>query len=143
MKFSTKSRYALRMMEQLAREPKGTCLSLKEISESQCISLKYLEQIVSPLTRAGLLKSVRGSHGGYCLVKEPHAYTAGEIIRVIEGSLATIPCLEDETNICPRHQECRTLTFWKGLDEVIAQYMDERTLEWFTEQGTGGDFYSI
>ena len=120
MKFSTKSRYALRLMAELARYAPGTTVSLKEISERQNLSLKYLEQIVTPLARVGLVKSERGSQGGY---------TAGEILRAIEGSVAPIPCLGSETNECPMSEQCFTLPFWAGLDEVINQYIDSVTLE--------------
>ncbi len=143
MKFSTKSRYALRLMEQLAHQSKDQYTSLKEISACQNISLKYLEQIVTPLSRAGLVKSVRGSQGGYKLVKDPCDYTAGEIIRAIEGSIATIPCLENATNTCPRCAECHTLTFWEGLDKVIIQYMDSVTLEDISSRGDASDCYCI
>ena len=91
MKFSTKSRYALRLMAELARYAPGTTVSLKEVSERQNLSLKYLEQIVTPLARVGLVKSERGSQGGYRLTKAPADYTAGEILRAIEGSVAPIP----------------------------------------------------
>lgn len=91
MKFSTKSRYALRLMAELARYAPGTTVSLKEISERQQLSLKYLEQIVTPLAREGLVKSERGSQGGYRLTKPADQYTAGEILRTIEGSVAPIP----------------------------------------------------
>ena len=91
MKFSTKSRYALRLMAELARYAPGTTVSLKEISERQNLSLKYLEQIVTPLARVGLVKSERGSQGGYRLTKAPADYTAGEILRAIEGSVAPSP----------------------------------------------------
>ena len=101
MKFSTKSRYALRLMAELARYAPGTTVSLKEISERQNLSLKYLEQIVTPLARVGLVKSERGSQGGYRLTKAPADYTAGEILRAIEGSVAPIPCLGSQTNECP------------------------------------------
>ena len=117
MKFSTKSRYALRLMAELARYAPGTTVSLKEISERQNLSLKYLEQIVTPLARVGLVKSERGSQGGYRLTKAPADYTAGEILR---GS---------ETNECPMSEQCFTLPFWAGLDEVINQYIDSVTLE--------------
>ena len=122
MKFSTKSRYALRLMAELARYAPGTTVSLKEISERQNLSLKYLEQIVTPLARVGLVKSERGSQGGYRLTKAPADYTAGEILRAI-------PCLGSETNECPMSEQCFTLPFWAGLDEVINQYIDSVTLE--------------
>lgn len=128
MRFSTKSRYALRLMEELARRPAGEYASIKEISESQQISLKYLEQIVTPLARAGLVKSGRGSRGGYCLTRAPGDYTTGQIIRAIEGPTAPVPCLEDDTNQCPRCGGCRTLRFWQGLETVMDQYMDSVTL---------------
>ena len=129
MKFSTKSRYALRLMAELARYAPGTTVSLKEISERQQLSLKYLEQIVTPLAREGLVKSERGSQGGYRLTKPADQYTAGEILRTIEGSVAPIPCLGSQTNECPLSEQCFTLPFWAGLDEVIHQYIDSVTLD--------------
>ena len=119
MKFSTKSRYALRLMAELARYAPGTTVSLKEISERQNLSLKYLEQIVTPLARVGLVKSERGSQGGYRLTKAPADYTAGEILRAIEG---------------PTSEQCFPLPFWAGLDEVINQYIDSVTLEQLASQ---------
>ena len=93
-----------------------------------------LEQIVTPLARVGLVKSERGSQGGYRLTKVPAAYTAGEILRAIEGSVAPIPCLGSETNECPMWEQCFTLPFWTGLDEVINQYIDSVTLEQLARQ---------
>ena len=136
MKFSTKSRYALRLMAELARYAPGTTVSLKEISERQNLSLKYLEQIVTPLARVGLVKSERGSQGGYRLTKAPADYTAGEILRAIEGSVAPIPCLGSQTNECPMSEQCFTLPFWAGLDEVINQYIDSVTLEQLAKANT-------
>lgn len=128
MKYSTKCRYALRLMIELAGRPAGACVSLKEISECQQISLKYLEQIVTPLIRSRLVKSVRGSQGGYRLTRAPEEYTAGEIIRAVEGSLAPIPCLEDPDGTCPRQSACVSRRFWEGLDTVINRYVDGVTL---------------
>lgn len=128
MRFSSKSRYALRLMEELALRDSGEYISLKEVSESQQISLKYLEQIVTPLARARLVKSGRGSQGGYRLTRRPEQYTAGEIIRAIEGSLVPVPCLEDSPNLCPRCEGCRTLHFWAGLEDVMNRYIDSVTL---------------
>ena len=128
MRFSSKSRYALRLMEELALRANGEYISLKEVSESQQISLKYLEQIVTPLARARLVRSGRGSQGGYQLTRTPAQYTAGEIIRAIEGSLVPVPCLEDSPNLCPRCEGCRTLRFWEGLENVMDRYMDSVTL---------------
>ena len=129
MKFSTKDRYALLLMVELASATPGEYLPLKAVSDNQGISVKYLEQIVTPLARVGLVKSERGSQGGYRLTKAPADYTAGEILRAIEGSVAPIPCLGSETNECPMSEQCFTLPFWAGLDEVINQYIDSVTLE--------------
>ena len=133
MKFSTKSRYALRLMVELANRP-NDLIPLKDISDKQRISLKYLEQIVTPLARGGLVKSERGSQGGYRLTKDAADYTAGEILRAIEGSVAPIPCLGSVTNECPMSEQCFTLPFWAGLDEVINQYIDSVTLEQLASQ---------
>ena len=125
MKFSTKSRYALRLMAELARYAPGTTVSLKEISERQNLSLKYLEQIVTPLARVGLVKSERGSQGGYRLTKAPADYTAGEILRAIEGSVAPIPCLGSQTNECPMSDQCFTLPFRAGRgDQPVHRQRD-------------------
>lgn len=128
MKYSTKCRYALRLMIELASRQPGECVSLKEISECQRISLKYLEQIVTPLLRARLVKSVRGSQGGYRLTRAPADYTAGEIIRAVEGSLASIPCLDEPDGTCPRQGACVSRRFWEGMDAVVNQYVDSVTL---------------
>ena len=133
MKFSTRDRYALRLMVELANRP-NDLIPLKDISDKQRISLKYLEQIVTPLARVGLVKSERGSQGGYRLTKDPADYTAGEILRAIEGSVAPIPCLGSVTNECPMSEQCFTLPFWAGLDEVINQYIDSVTLEQLASQ---------
>jgi len=129
VKISTKGRYALRLMIDIAMNSKGEYIPLKEISERQDISIKYLEQIVANLSKVGYLKSVRGSQGGYKLSKEPKDYTVGSILRTIEGSLAPIACLDDEVNLCPRIEKCSTIKFWEGLDRVIKDYVDSVTLE--------------
>lgn len=129
MKISTKGRYALRVMIDLAAHPEGAVISLRDIAERQGITLKYLEQIIPLLSRAGLLKSMRGSNGGYRLIRPPSAYTAGEILRAVEGSLVPVACLENEPNLCPRCGDCKTLPFWQGLARVIDNYADGITLE--------------
>lgn len=129
MRFSTKGRYALRLMIDLACHNDGSYIALKDISRRQGISIKYLEQIVTQLNRAGYVKSVRGPQGGYRLAKKPEDYTAGDILRITEGSLAPISCLETAENSCPRKQTCGTLPFWTGLSEVIDQYVDQYTLK--------------
>ena len=119
MKVSTKGRYALRLMADLAAHDTGEGVRLKEISERQAISVKYLEQIIPLLTRAKLVKSSRGNSGGYRLTRPPQAYTAGEILRATEGDLSPIACLEDTPNQCPRSKICATLPFWEGMKKAI------------------------
>ena len=124
MKISTKGRYALRMMIDLAENENGEYIRLKDISERQEITLKYLEQIMPLLTKAGYVRSYRGNNGGYMLARRPEEYTAGEILRTAEGSLSPIPCLDDQPNRCPRSGECQTLDFWNGMYKVINEYAD-------------------
>lgn len=129
MKISTKGRYALRIMIDLAIHDSGELIPLKEIAKRQDITQKYMEQIVTPLSRAGFVSSVRGSNGGYRLAKKPSEYTCGDILRVMEGPLVPVACLENETNTCPRADHCLTLPFWEGLKKVINDYVDATTLE--------------
>lgn len=126
MKISTKGRYALRIMTDLAQNNNGKYISLKDISERQQISMKYLEQIVSLLNKAGYLDSSRGINGGYKLIKEPNLYIIGDILRIAEGDLTPVHCIHDD---CNRKQICKTYSFWKGLDDVITNYVDNKTLE--------------
>ena len=129
MKISSKGRYALRMMIDLAERAVDTKTPMKEISENQNISVKYLEQIVSSLTRTGLLRSERGAQGGYMLTRSPEKYTVGEILRAIEGKLAPVACLEDDVNQCVRVKFCKTIDFWSGLYNAINDYVDSVTLQ--------------
>jgi len=129
MKISTKGRYALRLMIDLAEHDNGGYTALKDISARQKISLKYLEQIVIQLSKAGFLESVRGSQGGYRLAKKPSKYTAGDILRVTEGTLAPVVCLETKTNKCDSYDKCSTVDFWHGLYDLIQKYVDGITLE--------------
>jgi len=129
MKISTKGRYALRVMLDLALNQTGGFIPLKDISERQDITVKYLEQIVIPLTRAGYLKSSRGTGGGYRLARSPKEYKIGNILRVMEGNLSPLACLEDDPNECPRSEICPTLSFWEGLNRTIEEYVDGITLE--------------
>lgn len=133
MKISTKGRYALRMMIDIAENEKNGSVSLKDISKRQDISLKYLEQIVGLLTRANLVKSRRGAGGGYVLAKSPEKYTVGDILRVTEGNLAPITCLEAEENLCPRAESCKAVKFWQGLYNTVNKYLDSTTLLDLTE----------
>lgn len=131
MKISTKGRYALRMMIDLARYRGEGFVPLKDISERQGISIKYLEQIANTLYKAGFLKSGRGAQGGYRLSKEPSQYSAGDILRVTEGKLAPVACLECNPPECDRFSVCPTVSFWQGLQTQIDQYVDSFTLEDF------------
>lgn len=128
MKISTKGRYALRIMIDLALHNDGRYISLKEISERQEISNKYLEQIIALLNKAGFLETARGNMGGYKLSKKPKEYIVGDILRATEGDLAPIYCLTEDGE-CIRQKNCKTYAFWKGLDDVINEYIDGKTLE--------------
>lgn len=128
MKISSKGRYALRMMIDIAEHNDLGLVSLRDVAQRQEISTKYLEQIVTNLTRAKLLRSTRGAQGGYTLTKKPEEYSIGEILRAIEGDFAPVACLSDEVNQCERADICKTINFWSGLYDVINQYMDSVTL---------------
>lgn len=126
---STRGRYALRMMLDLAEHGGDRYVTLKEIAERQNISKKYLEQIIPILNRSELLQTSRGFGGGYRLNKRPAEYTVGEILRATEGSMAPVACLEGEVNRCPRRAECETLPVWLGLQKVVDEYLDGITLQ--------------
>lgn len=128
MKISTKGRYALRLMLDLAVNNTGEYIPLKTVSERQEISVKYLEQIITTLVKAGFVKGLRGSKGGYKLAKEPDEYTVGMILRLTEGSLAPVACLDDEVNTCERCDDCITLELWKQLYSAINNVVDNITL---------------
>lgn len=129
MKISTKGRYALRLMIDIAMNDNGEPVRVKDISARQNISMKYLEQIISILNKAGYVRAIRGPQGGYRLVKKPSEYTAGMILRLTEGSLAPVGCLDYEENECQREDICATLELWKKLDEAIRGVVDTVTLE--------------
>ena len=145
MKISTKGRYALRLMLDLAVNGRDGYVALKDIAERQNISKKYLEQIVPLLNKSGMLKTNRGYQGGYMLLKEPSEYTVGEILRISEGSLAPVSCLEHEENDCPRAESCMTLYVWKGLYECVTNYLDNITLQDIIDHSAavGGNEYCI
>lgn len=129
MKISTRGRYALRLMLDLAVNDNGEYISLKTVSERQNISIKYLEQIITLLSRVGYVKSARGPHGGYRLAMKPSEYTAGMIFRLTEGNLAPVACLEDDSNQCERCNECMPLKLYNQLDEAIKAVVDSVTLQ--------------
>ena len=134
MKISTKGRYALRMMLDLAEHQKDGFVALKDIAERQYISKKYLEQIVPSLNKADVLRTTRGFQGGYRLAKSPDSYTVGEILRLTEGSLAPVACLEHDPIECSRSIGCATLPVWQGLYRVINEYLDGITLQDILDQ---------
>jgi Rrf2 family transcriptional regulator, iron-sulfur cluster assembly transcription factor len=115
-------------MIDLAQHNNNEYTALKDISERQNISVKYLEQITALLSKFGLLRSVRGPQGGYKLAKRTDQYTVGQILRITEGNLAPVACLEQTPNQCQRQESCPTLSLWKGLSEVIDNYLDKITL---------------
>lgn len=129
MKISTRGRYALRFMIDLAMHSENQYIALKDISARQEISVKYLEQIASLLSKHGLLMSIRGQQGGYKLSRSLAKYSVGEILRLTEGPLAPVACLENPDMPCERLAVCKTLPFWRGLYKVIEEYVDNYTLE--------------
>lgn len=128
MKISTKGRYALRLMLDLALHNTGEYITIKSISIRQEISDKYLEQIITHLSKSGFVKSIRGAQGGYRLAKAPEEYTVGMILRLIEGSLAPVACLDDEPNTCNRSSQCATLDVWVQINDAINNVVDNITL---------------
>ena len=144
MKISSKGRYALRLMLDIAQHDNGNPVRIKDISMRQEISDKYLEQIISILNKAGFVRSVRGPQGGYLLTHSPEEYTVGMILRLTEGSLAPVACLDGDVNTCERQENCVTLRVWNRLKDAINDVVDNITLadllEWSSE---GGDNYCI
>lgn len=134
MKISTKGRYALRMLLDLAQHREKEYIPLKDIAERQNVSKKYLEQIVPVLNKSDMLQTNRGYQGGYRLAKPPEEYTVGEILRLTEGDLAPVACLAHDSDRCQREEECITLPVWQGLYRVITEYLDGITLQDILEQ---------
>lgn len=128
MRISTKGRYAIRLMLDIASHSDGGNVSLKDVSKRQNISLKYLEQIVNILSKAGLLRSQRGAQGGYKMMRKPEEYTMGDILRVTEGEISPLSCLEDEINQYTGLSNCPTIKFWTGLYDTINNYLDGTTI---------------
>lgn len=129
MRISTKGRYALRLMIDLAINSNGEMVRIRDIAERQHISEKYLEQIISVLKKAGYVKSFRGAQGGYQLAREPEEYTVGMIFRLTEGNMAPVACLEDEDNQCEKANQCVSLRLWNMLNEAINNVIDHVTLQ--------------
>lgn len=141
MKISTRGRYAIRVMLDLAEHNTGAYIPLMDIAKRQEISEKYLEAIVGTLSKNGFVRSLRGKGGGYQLMHAPEEYTIGSILRLTEGSLAPIACLEQEPNRCERVAVCKTLKMWEGAYKVIAEYFDSITIADLMEDKTDvGDY---
>ena len=137
MLVSTKGRYALRVMLELTQRPADSYTPLPVIAERQSVSEKYLESIVVLLSRAGLVEGVRGKGGGYRLTRSIDQYSVGEILRLTEGSLAPVTCLEGAENTCPRAGQCHTLPMWEKLDSLINGYLDSVSLADLLKQTDG------
>ncbi|MBP3505115.1 MAG: Rrf2 family transcriptional regulator [Roseburia sp.] len=129
MKISTKGRYALRLMIDLATNDDGNPIRIKDVAERQNISDKYLEQIISALNKAGFVRSVRGPQGGYSLKKKPEDYTVGMILRLTEGSLAPVACVEEDETDCERQGGCVTYLLWRKISDAINGVVDTITLK--------------
>lgn len=128
MKVSTKGRYALRLMLDLALQEPEVPIRLKDVATRQEISIKYLESIAGVLAKAGYIRSLRGPQGGYLLRYKPEQYKVGDILRLTEGSMVPVECLETEAKQCPRSAACTTLRLWKELDQAVKNVIDYYTL---------------
>ena len=129
MMISTRGRYALRVMIDLAEHRDDGYIPMKEIAERQDISLKYLERIIPTLTKHGFIEGVHGKGGGYRLVKAPEACIVGDILRLTEGDLAPVACLDCTDSACERADNCLTLPMWRKLDGLINEYLDSVSIE--------------
>ena len=138
MLVSTRGRYALRIMMELAKYDRNRYIPLPLIAENQEVSEKYLESIISVLSKAGLVDGLRGKGGGYRLNRPAADYSVGQILRLTEGSLAPVTCLESEENPCPRAGQCTTLPMWEKLDTIINDYLDSVSLADLLTQTDGG-----
>ena len=143
MLISTRGRYALRVLIDMAEHQSDGYVPLKEIASRQEISEKYLESIVKALVKDGILTGLRGKGGGYRLCGAPENYTVGRILSLTEGSLSPVACLENGAAPCARSYACRTLSMWQGLDKLINEYLDQYTLADLMQGGQPGDDYVI
>ena len=125
---STKGRYGLRVMIDLAKNDNGSYIPLKDIADRQEISKKYLEIIVKKMVEGGLVKGSSGTGGGYKLVKKPEKYTVGEILTLMEGTISSVACLADKDYDCPRKKKCETLPMWKEFDKIVHDYFYKKKL---------------
>ncbi len=139
---STKGRYALRILIDMAEHDSESYITLREIAARQEISEKYLESIAKELVKSGIIEGLRGKGGGYRLRRQPDTITAAEVLKLTEGDLSSVPCLKDKS-ICNRTSECRTISFWRGLDEVIEKYIQSFTIADLMNKDQLGNDYII
>ena len=143
MKISTRGRYALRVMTDLAEHNSGSYIPLKDVASRQNISQKYLEGIMADMSKAGMIDGLHGKGGGYRLNREPQDYTVGEILRVTEGDLSPVACLVEGAPACPLSESCRTLSMWKDFSKLVNGFFDGITLADLTKDGNDGGNYVI
>jgi Rrf2 family cysteine metabolism transcriptional repressor len=144
MRISTKGRYAIRLMLDLAMNSTGEPIRLKDVAKRQEISEKYLEQIISVLNKAGFVRSIRGPMGGYMLQRPVKDYTVGMILRQTEGNLSPVECVEENAVRCPREEGCATRMLWKKINDAVSDVVDHTTLEDLVEwQSSQGNDYVI
>lgn len=140
MMISTRGRYALRVMIDLAEHNDGSYIPMKEVAERQELSLKYLERIVPVLTKNKLIKGVHGKGGGYRLNKAPSEYTVGQILRLTEGDLAPVSCLEQGAEPCKRAAECRTLKMWTDFYKITNDFFDNISIADLIRTDSSADY---
>ena len=140
MMISTRGRYALRVLIDLAEHNDGTYIPMKDVAERQGLPLKYLERILPVLTKNKLIIGVHGKGGGYRLSKAPEQYTVGEILRLTEGNLAPVSCLERDAAPCARAAECKTLDMWTKFFQITNEYFDNITIADLMKQDAVGDY---
>ena len=140
MMVSTRGRYALRVLIDLAEHNNGSYIPMKDVAARQEISLKYLERILPTLTKAKLIEGVHGKGGGYKLTRAPEDYTVGEILRLTEGDLSPVSCLSEEAEPCARAAECRTLKLWKGFYDLTNKYFDGITIADLTDTNAADNY---
>lgn len=143
MMVSTRGRYALRVLVDLAEQDSDRYITLQQIAERQEISEKYLESIVRELVKAGFLDGLRGKGGGYRLGKPPEEIGVLDVLKLTEGSLVPVACLEDGAKPCSRASNCRTLPLWEGLNKVVREYLGHYTVQDLVQQNSGGYDYVI
>lgn len=125
---STRGRYAIRVMLDIAKNQQDGYVPMKDVANRQGLSLKYLEQILPPLTKNRIVEGVQGKGGGYRLVRTPEEYTIGDILRITERDLAPVSCLAEGAEACERRDRCQTIEFWEGLNDVVNNYLDSKSL---------------